>query len=104
MTNPARAVDNGDTSAAPASRAVDGLGCSGPNPSTSPNVLRTPRSGAWASVPTSHVGKHGIKLGARRLHLGIDRILRGLVFGDYHRPKGATRVHECNASFISTVG
>src|SRR6516164_6664449 len=45
MTNPARAVDNGDTSATPASRAVDGLGCSGPNPSTSPNVLRTPRSG-----------------------------------------------------------
>src|SRR5262249_34455653 len=45
MTNPARAVDNGDTRATPASRAVDGSGYSRPDPPTSPNVLRTPRAG-----------------------------------------------------------
>src|SRR5262249_36425399 len=57
MTNPARAVDNGDTRATPASRAVDGSGYSRPDPPTSPNVLRTPRAGTL-SFHCQPVPKH----------------------------------------------
>ena len=59
--------------------------------------------GRHLGVGAGHPGKHGIKLGACRLHLRVERILRGLVLGIQHRIKGVTRVYESRASVTLLV-
>ena len=59
--------------------------------------------GRHFGLDAGHAGKHGIKLGACRLHLRVERILRGLVLGAYHRIQRATRVDESRAGVTRRI-
>src|ERR1035437_1068036 len=59
--------------------------------------------GRHLGVGAGHAGKHGIKLDACRLHLRVERILRGLVLGVHHRIQCATRVYESHAGVTRRV-
>src|ERR1017187_7680626 len=59
--------------------------------------------GRHLGVCAGHAGKHGIKLGACRLHLRVERILRGLVLGVHHRIQCATRFYESRAGVTRRV-
>jgi hypothetical protein len=59
--------------------------------------------GRHLGVGAGHAGKYGIKLGACRLHLRVERIQRGLVLGVHHRIQRAARVYESRAGVTRWV-